>query len=1080
MNKLPFLICILLFPFEVFADGVPLYQNFLPKDYLGHAQNWSIAQDSKGTMYFANSDGLRWYNGLRWDSYLIEELNYIKSIAISTNDIIYTGCKGEFGMLTADKKGKLHYNSLSSKLAEKDKSFNEIWSIFIDGGNVIFFSNDKIFTYSKKGLKVLDKLNEQGFHKMFFVNGKFIVRHRGIGLYEFDATTNKLKTIVGTSYFADKSVDFIFDNGDAYFIGTRTDGLFNYNKNSHKLSDVNLGNKKTFSESEIYHAIRTHENKFMVATRQKGIFYIDSLGTILEHIDGKKKLINDCVWYVFQDKQHNIWAATDIGISLINYFYPFRFFGDEIGLKGNVNASIYANGKMYVATTQKLYCLENNVIQDLYVGSAFNFCNFKVDENHTELLVSTAGGIQKIINEKIIYAEKEKSNFKYVKLLQSKNNKNLLYALGDNSLSVYQYSKGVFELIHYANINLVSGSLAEDTWGNLFIGIEAEGVYCINPSEFKTEDITNYLKKVGLKNRAIGGADCFYIVCNYNRVILVGTNKGIYQISYNPLNIEKAELKATNIFDNSFENTKYNVNCLYASGLNLWFNSVDNNEHICGYFKKNSNDKLVLFSNEFKTLNSYTANSFYVTPFKSCYISITGAGLTQYLFDKDDKNIKQFNCNINQILGSTNDTLFGDFYTYNQTKQGNNYATEFLFSNNSLKFIYSATTYIGKGEIKFKTFLEGFDKNYTQWSADYTRNFTNLQEGDYKFNVVAMDVFGNISNTSTYSFVILPPWYRTSIAYILYILLSILVVREIVKYNTKRLKAQNDLLEKIVTERTYEIAEQKTEIEKSNVELAQKNKDIEHQKKEITQSIEYAQHIQQSILPDKELIYEAFPQSFVLYKPKDIVSGDFYAFTQREQSLIIASADCTGHGVPGALMSMLGSNILYQIINEKNITTPADILYWLNLGVAESLKQNKNEGSDGMDIALCNFNLAENKVQYAGAYRPFYIVRNGELVETKATKIPIGGQQKNEERFYQNHEFELQKNDTIYLTSDGYADQFGGEKGKKLTTSKFKEMLISIQHLSMTEQEKFLSDFILNWRGFNEQVDDICIIGIRV
>ena len=267
--------------------------------------------------------------------------------------------------------------------------------------------------------------------------------------------------------------------------------------------------------------------------------------------------------------------------------------------------------------------------------------------------------------------------------------------------------------------------------------------------------------------------------------------------------------------------------------------------------------------------------------------------------------------------------------------------------------------------------------------------------------------------------------------------------------------------------------------------LAQKNKDIEHQKNEITQSIEYAQHIQQSILPDKEIIYEALPNSFVLYKPKDIVSGDFYAFTQKEGIIIIAAADCTGHGVPGALMSMLGSNILYQIINEKNILTPSEILFHLNLGVTESLKQNKNEGNDGMDIALCSFSypLPGNngiRFSYSGAYRPLYLIRNGELIETKATKMPIGGQQKNEERFYQNHEFELQKNDTIYLTTDGYADQFGGEKGKKLTTSKFKEMLVSIQHLSMSEQEKYLSNFIENWRGANEQIDDICVIGIRV
>lgn len=266
--------------------------------------------------------------------------------------------------------------------------------------------------------------------------------------------------------------------------------------------------------------------------------------------------------------------------------------------------------------------------------------------------------------------------------------------------------------------------------------------------------------------------------------------------------------------------------------------------------------------------------------------------------------------------------------------------------------------------------------------------------------------------------------------------------------------------------------------QKSNIELETKNKLIEHQKAETTKSIEYALHIQQSILPDKEHISECFPQSFVLYKPKDIVSGDFYAFAQQRNEIIIAAADCTGHGVPGALMSMLGSNILYQIINEKKITKPNEILFHLNLGVAESLKQNKNAGNDGMDISICNFK--NNVLQYAGAYRPLYIIRQGELIETKATKMAIGGQQIDQQRIYENHEFELQKGDTIYLTTDGYADQFGGDKNKKLTTTKFKEMLLQIQDMTMQEQEIHLADFIEKWRGENEQVDDICVIGIRI
>jgi serine phosphatase RsbU (regulator of sigma subunit) len=269
------------------------------------------------------------------------------------------------------------------------------------------------------------------------------------------------------------------------------------------------------------------------------------------------------------------------------------------------------------------------------------------------------------------------------------------------------------------------------------------------------------------------------------------------------------------------------------------------------------------------------------------------------------------------------------------------------------------------------------------------------------------------------------------------------------------------------------------EKQKANLLLEEKNKLIEYQKSQTKQSIEYALHIQESILPDKEHINESFPNSFILYKPKDIVSGDFYAFARQENEILIAAADCTGHGVPGALMSMLGSNILYQIINEKNILKPSEILFHLNIGITESLKQNKNAGNDGMDISICSFN--NNVLQYSGAYRPLYLIRNGELIEVKATKMAIGGQQNDQQRIYENHELELQKGDTIYLSTDGYADQFGGDTGeKKLTKKRFKDLILSIQSKTLQEQGIALDKFITAYRKEIEQIDDILVIGVQI
>ncbi len=265
---------------------------------------------------------------------------------------------------------------------------------------------------------------------------------------------------------------------------------------------------------------------------------------------------------------------------------------------------------------------------------------------------------------------------------------------------------------------------------------------------------------------------------------------------------------------------------------------------------------------------------------------------------------------------------------------------------------------------------------------------------------------------------------------------------------------------------------------------------IETQHKEIIDSIEYAERIQFAILPTKENIAKAFPQSFILFKPKDIVSGDFYWFQEVEGKKYIAACDCTGHGVPGALMSMVATDMLNEaLVHTKKVD---EILAHTNRSIRVALKQSTDDDStrDGMDIALCSFNDKTNVLQFAGAYRPLWLIRFShaeqseasknayELLEYKATKAAIGGLTEDNQTFQLN-EIQLHKGDTIYLASDGFADQFS-PADKKLMTKRFKEILLSIQHLSMPEQGNYLDKFITDWRGNMEQTDDVLVIGVRV
>lgn len=287
--------------------------------------------------------------------------------------------------------------------------------------------------------------------------------------------------------------------------------------------------------------------------------------------------------------------------------------------------------------------------------------------------------------------------------------------------------------------------------------------------------------------------------------------------------------------------------------------------------------------------------------------------------------------------------------------------------------------------------------------------------------------------------------------------------------------AENErILEQKVIERTEEVVRQKEEIEKQRQKLEELYKDV-------TDSIRYAKRLQESILPPDMMVRQLLPDSFVLFKPKDIVSGDFYWFYKRENRVLFAAVDCTGHGVPGAFMSLVGSNALNQAVKEHGHTEPARILDDLNKLSSEALNKNKENNSvrDGMDLAFCSLHTDTLELEYAGANNPLYIVRDGELLQVKADKIAIGAFEPGA-RKYTNHKMQLKKGDAIYVFSDGFADQFGGMQGKKFMYRQFRDLLIGMKDKTMDAQRKLLHESIEKWRGNYEQVDDILVIGVRV
>jgi serine phosphatase RsbU (regulator of sigma subunit) len=303
-------------------------------------------------------------------------------------------------------------------------------------------------------------------------------------------------------------------------------------------------------------------------------------------------------------------------------------------------------------------------------------------------------------------------------------------------------------------------------------------------------------------------------------------------------------------------------------------------------------------------------------------------------------------------------------------------------------------------------------------------------------------------------------------------------------------------LEEKVKDRTAEIQAQKEEIEAQRDSIQEQRNilseinrtlqkaylEIEEQKKHIEDSIHYAKRIQNAILPPDDYVVKHLPDSFVYYKPKDIVSGDFYWLNQKNGRTLLAAVDCTGHGVPGAFMSIVGNNQLNHAVNVRGAEKPDEILNALNEGVTRALRQTRISSSvkDGMDIALINIDHKNKILQFAGAYNPMYLVRNDELIQVKADKFPVGGYMGEKLKSFTLHEFDIQKGDVVYIFSDGFADQFGGDDDSKFLIKRFRDLLFRIHKEPMNDQKEILNQIYEDWRGNETQIDDILVIGIRM
>ena len=388
-------------------------------------------------------------------------------------------------------------------------------------------------------------------------------------------------------------------------------------------------------------------------------------------------------------------------------------------------------------------------------------------------------------------------------------------------------------------------------------------------------------------------------------------------------------------------------------------------------------------------------------------------------------------------------------------------------SEYNIEFVFKGVSLKNTEGVKYKYILEGYNEDWSDFTTLGKIKYTKVRDGEYVFKVKSYNSDGVEGNTASVKIAIKKPIYKQAWFYVVLFVLFLVVVGAIIKYRERQQLNYLKHLSEELDKRTAELVEQKEKMEEIN--------------KDLTDSINYAQRIQRAILPEDERVKELFPESFIIFKPRDIVSGDFYWIAEYFGKKIIVFADCTGHGVPGGFMSMIGRILLRETCTVKNLRDPGVILDEIDQGLVNVLRQKDDieSNKDGMDLGVCIIDSRTNILSYAGAMRPLYIYRNGVRHVLKGSRYSVGGIS-SVKKVFESKTFKLESGDILYMFSDGFPDQFGGRRGRKMKISVLNELLDQVCLMPFDQQKHEIETFFETWKRDEPQMDDVLMIGIKI
>ncbi len=784
-------------------QGRLFIQNYDDKNFnTSGKQIWAVLQDKRGVMYFGNIDGLLEFDGSNWRLIEMPNKSTVRSMAIDSTGRIYIGAKSDIGYIEADTTGIIQYISLLEKIPEEHRNFDDVWETFVIDNQVIFRTNFYAFILKNNKIKILK--SENRFHVSFCVNNRFYVREWETGLLTL--INDSLKIVPHGGQFAKERIYVMLPyEDDKILIVTRTQGIFIYSPNAEKPNRFSKpvrfqGVDNFIIKNQIYSGAKLDNKHFVFGSLQDGLIIIDKNGTIVRHINKKSGLLDNTVMSICVDSQKNIWAGLNNGLSYIIVNSPFSIFSEKTGLQGSVYTAIYYQNQLYAGTSLGIFCKDRQ--HDFFMLNNTKGQSWYLSEIMGELYCAHHEGILRINKNSAENISTYGNTWNFLELVSHPNY--VLAGTSDNGLILLEYKNN--KLIVKNKIKGFDESsrwVQEDNEGNIWVSHENKGIF-----RLKLNEKLDSVAKLDFFNTKHGlPANTYNYVFkiktdNQSSRIVFGTEKGIYKYDpkskcFVPDETLNKLLKKVGLIDIFTQDKKGNI----------WY--------------KEGNEKGVLLLQSDGTYKSRK------TPFlkiKSIVISIYVIDTANILFCTYD-GIIHYNSQIAPDYDVTypvliRQVLAGDSFIFGGAEITDN-IIKLPYEKNALQFTYSALYYEDHDKTQYSYYLEGFEKKWSEWSLKTEKEYTNLPEGSYTFYVKAKNIYGIESITATYNFRILPPWYRTVLAYIFYCITAILIVWISGFLYSRRLKAANIRLEKIVSERTAEIQKQKEELETTLENLKQ-------------------------------------------------------------------------------------------------------------------------------------------------------------------------------------------------------------------------------------------------------------------